>query len=129
MGALGFEAFAAIPVVVGTRVLAVLSASFRRPVTFDEDTRTFLATIGEQCGLALARARAYDAERRARAASAFLAEASAVLATSLDYATTLRALAEAAVPRLGDWCAVDVVRDPTARTWPPELGRARAHPR
>ena len=123
IGATGYEAFVAFPVLVGGRVLAVFSASFHHPVTFTDETRTFLATLGEQCGLALARAQAADAERRARDASAFLSEASRLLAASLEYATTLRTVAEAAVPRLGDWCAVDMVRDPTAPTWPPELDR------
>jgi PAS domain S-box-containing protein len=39
----------------------------------------------------------------------FLAEASALLATSLDYEDTLRRVATLAVPVLADWCAVDVV--------------------
>lgn len=39
---------------------------------------------------------------------AFLAEASAVLASSLDYETTLASVARLAVPRLADWCAVDL---------------------
>jgi PAS domain S-box-containing protein len=38
----------------------------------------------------------------------FLAEASRVLATSLDYATTLQNVAQLAVPTLADWCGVDV---------------------
>ncbi len=37
---------------------------------------------------------------------AFLAEASAVLGTSLDYEATLARLAELVVPRLADWCVV-----------------------
>ena len=40
---------------------------------------------------------------------AFLAEASAHLATSLDYATTLRHVARLAVPELADWCVVDTL--------------------
>jgi signal transduction histidine kinase len=63
------------------------------------------------------------ARRRAQDASSFLAEASRLLASSLDYAATLRAVAEAAVPRLGDWCAVDIVTDPAARAWPPTVQR------
>src|SRR6476661_1802817 len=50
--------------------------------------------------------------RRAEAAReqvAFLAEVSEVLASSLDYRATLSAAARLAVPRLADWCAVDVV--------------------
>jgi len=39
----------------------------------------------------------------------FLAQASALLATSLDYEDTLRRVATLAVPVLADWCGVDVV--------------------
>ncbi len=46
---------------------------------------------------------------RAREQLAFLAEAGAVLSSSLDYTTTLRHVASLAVPRMGDWCAVDVL--------------------
>ena len=48
---------------------------------------------------------------RAEASRAFLAEASRVLASSLDYHTTLRAVARLAVPTLADWCAVDVLTE------------------
>jgi PAS domain S-box-containing protein len=41
----------------------------------------------------------------------FVAEASRVLASSLDYEQTLRAVAELAVPVLADWCAVDVLTE------------------
>ncbi|HEY2931834.1 MAG TPA: diguanylate cyclase [Acidobacteriota bacterium] len=50
-----------------------------------------------------------DAERVQQLRLAFLAEASTLLASSLDYTTTLTSLARLAVPRLADWCAVDVV--------------------
>jgi PAS domain S-box-containing protein len=46
--------------------------------------------------------------RREREAS-FLAEASAELAESLDFAATLRTAARLAVPALADWCAIDIV--------------------
>lgn len=39
----------------------------------------------------------------------FLAEASSILSSSLDYQATLLRVAESAVPDLADWCAVDVV--------------------
>lgn len=41
----------------------------------------------------------------------FLAEAGEALASSLDYETTLASVARLAVPRLADWCAVDVVAE------------------
>jgi PAS domain S-box-containing protein len=42
---------------------------------------------------------------------AFLAEASGVLASSLVVHETLRRLADITVPRLADWCAIDMVGD------------------
>jgi len=47
--------------------------------------------------------------KQAEDSQRFLAEASALLATSLDYQITLENLAKLAVPRLADWCAVDMV--------------------
>lgn len=47
-----------------------------------------------------------DAEKQA-----FLAKAGRVLLSSLDYQGTLQRLADLAVPALGDWCAVDMVRE------------------
>lgn len=44
--------------------------------------------------------------KRAQLAESFMAEASTVLASSLDYDETLRLLARLAVPRLADWCSV-----------------------
>ena len=52
------------------------------------------------------------ARRHAEAAGeqvSFLAEVSEVLASSLDYQATLSAAARLAVPRLADWCAVDII--------------------
>lgn len=51
---------------------------------------------------------------RGRDAGRFLADASALLAESLDYQTTLARVAQLAVPFLADWCIVDVA-DETAR--------------
>jgi PAS domain S-box-containing protein len=42
---------------------------------------------------------------------AFLADATTTLNSSLDYRETLRTIADLAVPRLGDWCAVDMLED------------------
>jgi PAS domain S-box-containing protein len=57
-----------------------------------------------------------DSERRAREEAEeqrrraqFLAEASIVLSSSLDYEATLQSVARLAVPFLADWCAVDVL--------------------
>jgi len=66
----------------------------------------------------------------------FLAEASAILATSLEYQTTLENLARLVVPQLADWCCIYVVEadgsfapvtvthaDPVKEQWAKELIR------
>ena len=47
--------------------------------------------------------------RQARENRQFLANATELLASSLDYEETITRVAELAVPRIADWCAVDVV--------------------
>ena len=49
--------------------------------------------------------------KRAEDAQRFLAEASGLLASSLDYETTLAGVARLAVPMLADWCTVYVVEE------------------
>ena len=49
--------------------------------------------------------------KRAEEALRLLAEASAELSSSLDYRATLASVARLAVPRLADWCAVDVLEE------------------
>lgn len=52
-----------------------------------------------------------DDQRRARERQAFMAEASAALAASLEYEATLATLSGLVVPRFGDWCAVHLVQE------------------
>ena len=66
--------------------------------------------------------------KRNEVRSQFLAEASQLLSSSLDYRTTLENLARLAVPRLADWCAIDVVDGEGVYGNPPSLRRiAVAH--
>ena len=74
--------------------------------------------------------------RRREEALAFLAEASVVLTETLDLQHTLAELVELAVPRLADWCTIDMLdhgeirnvgvahADPETRA--PGAARARA---
>jgi PAS domain S-box-containing protein len=49
--------------------------------------------------------------KRAEDSQRFLAEASGLLASSLDYETTLASVAKLSVPTLADWCTVYIVED------------------
>jgi PAS domain S-box-containing protein len=57
-----------------------------------------------------------DDRKRAEEAQRFLVEAGVTLGSSLDYRTTLAALAKMAVPRIADWARVDIVEDGKLRT-------------
>jgi PAS domain S-box-containing protein len=62
--------------------------------------------------------------RRREEALAFLAEASVVLTETLDLQHTLTELVELAVPRLADWCTIDMLERGEIRT----VGVAHADP-
>jgi len=47
--------------------------------------------------------------KRAQLTESFMAEASRVLASSMDYDDTLQRIARLAVPRIADWCVVDLL--------------------
>jgi len=49
--------------------------------------------------------------KRADAAAHYLARASEILGSSLDYRETLNELARLVVPELADWCAVEIAND------------------
>jgi PAS domain S-box-containing protein len=67
--------------------------------------------LGEDGEVELAVNAFIDLSERKHAEEAwrFLAEAGATLASSLSYESTLAAVARLAVPRLADWCAVDLM--------------------
>ncbi|HEY6057381.1 MAG TPA: GAF domain-containing protein, partial [Candidatus Limnocylindrales bacterium] len=81
------------------------------------DGRTFdryTAPISDEAGRLHGRVwffRDVTREHRRAAGSALLADASKLLAGSLEYETIATRIAEFIVPRLADWCAVDVVGD------------------
>jgi PAS domain S-box-containing protein len=97
-----------VPVLVGLAMVA----------TDPFEAIAYVFDLSEREAAARERERLLEQERRARDAAevanerlGFLSEASRLLASSLDYAATLRSVARAAVPRLADWCAIDLITD------------------
>jgi signal transduction histidine kinase len=117
-GLLGRTVWESYPELVGSGFERAMrrAADERVPVTFEE----FYPQTGRwsevRCdpmpggGLA-ASWRDVTARRQGDEASHYLAEATAILASSLEYEATLAAVARLVVPRLADWCSVDLVRD------------------
>jgi signal transduction histidine kinase len=100
-----------LPLAVEGRVFGAMSLAFDDDIEFELERRQMKITLARQAAQALARSRLYAAEQVMRERMTFLAEASRLLSSSLDYNRTLRRLAQLAVPKLADWCAIDVLGD------------------
>jgi GAF domain-containing protein len=95
----------------------VVGAHTHRKRQFNDEEIDFLENVAELLGAAMERRQTEETARstigeRAKAARrrfVFLAEANAVLSTSMDYTTTLKTAARLAVPAIADWCFADVV--------------------
>jgi GAF domain-containing protein len=95
----------------------VVGAHTKRKRQFNDEEIDFLRDVAELLGAAMERRQTEEIARstigeRAKAARrrlVFLAEANAVLSTSMDYTTTLKTAARLAVPAIANWCFADVV--------------------
>ncbi len=112
----GARAWAALPLEVEGRAVGALTVAFGEPHEFSEEDRALALAVSRQAAQALERSRLFEAERDARreavegrTRAAFLADASAVLASTLDYQATLEAVARVAVPALADCCAIHML--------------------
>jgi PAS domain S-box-containing protein len=102
------QAFATVPLTVGARTMGSVTFGWAEQRQFSNEDRRFLFALAEQCAQALDRCRLAVAEARERRRKEFIGEASAVLASSLDYQTTMERLARMVLPELADACAVHV---------------------
>jgi signal transduction histidine kinase len=100
---------AAAPVRGEDSVIGVLAAGAPEP--FGGDDVLFLRAIANVLAAAMMRDRAESRRRKSEETLVFLAETGRVLAESLDYDVTLTTLADIVVPRVADWCLVDLVED------------------
>jgi PAS domain S-box-containing protein len=79
-------------------------------VAVDERTAPIREAHGEVVGQVVV-FRDVTEERQDEARRWFIAEASALLTSSLDFDKTLTTIAELAVPRIADWCAINVLTE------------------
>jgi PAS domain S-box-containing protein len=102
------HAVACLPLILEGEAMGGIVFSFARDDVLDAERRRLKVAIASQVAQALARARLLEVASAANERASFLAEASALLASSLDYEETLARLAQLAVPRLADWCSIDM---------------------
>jgi serine phosphatase RsbU (regulator of sigma subunit) len=99
-----------VPLIARGRTIgAVTFLSTREGRHYGEGDLRFAQDLAHRLALAVDNARLYEEASAARDRLAFLSHASEVLARSLDLDRTLDELARLAVPRLGDWCSIELV--------------------
>ena len=103
------HALVCLPLVIQGRTIGGITFSFSGDQVFDEERKAMKVALARQAAQALERARLFGALSEAEQRMVFLAEASGILSSSLDYDETLRAVSDLAVPRIADWSAVDVL--------------------
>jgi signal transduction histidine kinase len=105
----GLKSLLGVPLLVEGRLLGVLHVgSLQHRVFTDDDQRT-LQLLADRVALAIEQSRLYESERAASRRLEFLAEASELLGSTLEYETAMQRLSVLTVPYLGDWCIVDLV--------------------
>ena len=105
----GNRSMMALPLRYGERVVGTLVFYYRELRSFSEAEKSAALLLANLAAAAVGTAGLYQAQRRLAEDQRFVAEASELLASSLDYETTLANLAALAVPRFADWCAIDMV--------------------
>jgi GAF domain-containing protein/anti-sigma regulatory factor (Ser/Thr protein kinase) len=105
------RALVVLPLAVEGRVFGAMALSFGEEVEFGLERREMKVALARLASQSLARSQVLAQERALRERMTFLAEASEILSSSLDYHLTLGELARLAVPGLADWCAIDMAGD------------------
>jgi serine phosphatase RsbU (regulator of sigma subunit) len=110
-----------VPFLVDGRVTGVLGAAATSSDRFDGNDAARLQRVADRVAMSLERARLSELERKRRGRIGFLAEASELLASTLDQEKTISLIAQLVVPRLASWCAVLLADDggalQTAYVW------------
>jgi serine phosphatase RsbU (regulator of sigma subunit) len=83
----------------------MLAVAAAEPDRFDEADLARVQRVADQCAAPLERARITEHDRVRRGRLSFLAEASDLLAGTLDQEKTVALAAQLVVPRLAAWCA------------------------
>jgi PAS domain S-box-containing protein len=105
----GTQSMLAVPLRYGDRVLGTVAFYYKTPHTFTEAEKGSASLLANLAAAAIGAAELYERQQRNADDQRFVAQASELLASSLDYERTLSNLADLAVPAFADWCAIDMV--------------------
>ncbi|MGA7705142.1 MAG: GAF domain-containing protein, partial [Solirubrobacteraceae bacterium] len=106
----GYSSAVVAPLRARERTLGALSTlRLGGGAPYGEEDVELVVELARRAALAIDNARLFSQLRRTQEAESFMSEASRVLASSMDYGDTLRRVARLVVPRIADWCAIDVL--------------------
>ncbi|MGH8867331.1 MAG: SpoIIE family protein phosphatase [Actinomycetes bacterium] len=111
----GMQSLVAVPLTVEDRVIGSLGVAARETDRFVTDDVVRLQSLADQVALSVEGARLTELDRRRRGWLGFLAEASDLLAGTLDPDMTMAMVAQLVVPRLARWCAIHALDDSGGR--------------
>jgi len=101
-----------VPLAARGRTLGAITLVSTEPGRrYDRSDLLLAEELARRAALAADNALLYREARAAERRAAFLAEASRMLADSLDYTTTLESVVRLAVPFLADWCTALLIQD------------------
>jgi PAS domain S-box-containing protein len=93
------------------RLVGTLAFYYREPRQFTEAEKSSASLLANLAAAAVGTAELYETQHRLAEDQRFVAEASELLASSLEYERTLANVATLAVPRFADWCAIDMIEE------------------
>jgi GAF domain-containing protein len=112
----GERSMVCLPLRIAARTIGVATMSFPGRRSFGSNELEFFGILADTCAQAIDRMRALERATNQTTKLRFLADAGVELSSSLDYQATLRNVAQLAVPRYADWCAISLDHDGVLHT-------------
>ncbi len=107
----GIRSLLVAPLAVPHGGAGTITFYWRSPQRFSKRDTDYASALANLSAAALYTSDLHEQNRREKRRLSFLAEASTILSSSLDYETTLNRVAQLAVPHVADWCSVHVVEN------------------
>jgi PAS domain S-box-containing protein len=105
----GIRSMLLVPWMLGDTLSGTIVFYWKTPHRITQDEEDYAVALTNLSASALNRQELQDQSAREKQRLTFLAQASEVLASSLDYEATLKRVAQLAVSEIADWCTVHVV--------------------
>ena len=105
----GIRSLLAVPLVMDGQGSGFITFYYRHPHSFSETDLKYATTLANLSSSALYTSELHEKNQREKRRLAFLADASSILASSLDYEATLERVSQLAVAHIADWCTVHIL--------------------